>query len=74
MKHTEYLFGEPRSHYEPCITELATRRIQDGKLLLKKLSKLKATVNSVEELDELVVRYQSTEKAIKHWVDILGEE
>ena len=75
MKYsTEYLFGKPRMRYEPCLTELATMRIEDGKELLKQLSMQRASCpNGSPEMDELLERYQAVEIAVKHWKKILKE-
>ena len=73
MKHsTEYLFDKPRSEYEPELTMLATKRVKDGRTLLKKLSKDKNTAPSLE-IPFLQARYLATEEAIAHWQKILEE-
>jgi len=73
MKSTIRLFGQPKSRYEPCLTELATMRIEDGKELLKELARLRDVVPK-DELDDLVVRYQETEAAVRWWQGLLLEE
>jgi len=75
MKHTtEYLFGRPRSAYEPHVTILAKRRITDAKILMKRLSKEKNMTLKQSEIDKLIERYQAAEEAVKHWTKILNEE
>ena len=75
MKHsTEYLFDRPRSAYEPHVTILASRRIADGKILMKKLSKEKNFLLKQSEIDVLIERYDAADEAVKHWQKILDEE
>ena len=71
MKTTNYLFDKDRSVYEPHITTLASRRIVDATILMKKLSKQRETVDDV---DALIERYQAVEKAKIFWENILEEE
>lgn len=73
MKTTLQLFGKPKSHYEPETTILATKRIDDGLNLLKILSSTKHLVPD-EFIKDHINTYQATEKAIKHWREILEEE
>lgn len=73
MKHsTQYLFDVPRSMYEPELTLLATRKIVDGRKLLKKIARLKNY--KCYDIDKLMDRYEATQKAVVHWVDQLEEE
>ena len=74
MRHsTEYLFGKPRSAYEPHLSLLAKRKIIDAKFVLQEISKSKDTVPK-EEIPALIERYQAVEKAKEHWEAILLEE
>ena len=73
MRHsTEYLFGKPRSVYEPHLSLLAKRKIIDAKFVLQEISKSKDTVPK-EEIPALIERYQAVEKAKEHWEAILEE-
>ena len=73
MKHpTRYLFGKPRSYFEPELSELAEKKIKSAKEIKQKLAKLKYEV-SPEELPALAARYIQVESAQKHWEDILNE-
>ena len=71
---TMYLFDRPKSAYQPHVTILASRRIADGKILMKKLAKEKNLLLKQSEIDVLIERYQATADAVKHWEKILGEE
>ena len=74
MKHdTLYLFGKPKSAYQPHITILAKRRIIDAEFVLKEISRAKDTVPK-EEIPALIERYQAVESARNHWQNILLEE
>jgi hypothetical protein len=73
MKSTEYLFGKPRSVYEPHITLLAKRRIMDANYLLIELARQRDLVPK-DELDGLIARYKSVEIARNWWIEILEEE
>jgi len=73
MKHsTEYLFDQPRSSYEPCLTDVAKKKIHDAKQLLKKLS-IQRDQTSFDEIESLIERYQATETALNYWIDIQEE-
>ncbi len=67
------LFGHPKSRYEPHVTILAKMRIADGKMLLKDLATLRDNMPK-DKLEDLVARYQETEKAVKWWEGLLKEE
>ena len=71
MLKTEYLFGKHKDSYQPHLTLVASRRIVDAQILMKKLSKQKETTDDVEALIE---RYQAVAKAKKFWEEILAEE
>ena len=75
-KKTIKLFGYPRSRYEPEITILATKRIKDGRELMKKFVEKRKTMSSLsyEEQDKIIKSYQETEKAVEWWEKILEEE
>ena len=74
MKHTtQYLFGKPRSAYEPHITILAKRRVMDARFVMKELSHAKNTA-SPEEIPAMVERYLAVEESVKWWEAILEEE
>ena len=74
MKHTtQYLFGKPRSAYEPHITILAKRRVMDARFVMKELSKLKNT-SAPEDIPALIERYLAVEESVKWWEAILEEE
>ena len=71
------LFGHPRSRYEPELTILANKRIEDGRALLKKFAwtrKHKFSSMSYEEREAMLKAYQDTDKAIRWWEKILREE
>ena len=73
MKYsTKYLFDKPKATYEPEQSELAKRKIADGKALMQRLSRFKDDV-SPEEMPPLIERYQAAAKAVSHWQDILDE-
>lgn len=74
MKRTDYLFDQPRSKYEPEITELATKRVADAKTLLAKLSRDKNGDLSHEEMDAIIQRYIQVADAKRFWEGILNEE
>ena len=66
MHRSEYLFGFPRSKYEPCQTKLANEKIEDGQKMLKRLSFLRDNTEA-HNMGDLIERYQEVEKAIKFW-------
>lgn len=66
IRDTEYLFGHTRDRYEPELTRLATLRIADATLLMKRLAQHKCSAN--------IKRYQAVEKAKHFWELILQEE
>ncbi len=71
MKHTtEYLFDKPRSHYEPALTILAKMKIADGKTLMKRLAKRRAS-NQLEPGD--IDRYIKVEESVNWWKEMLHE-
>ncbi len=75
-KKTIDLFGYPRSRYEPELTTLATKRIKDGKEMLKKYTAQRKDMQkmSYEDRQELIRKYSETEAAVKWWRKILEEE
>jgi len=70
---TLYLFGKPKSAYQPHLTLLAKSRIQDANHLMKELAKQRDLVPR-DEIKALIKRYQAVEEAKKWWEKILNEE
>jgi hypothetical protein len=70
---TQYLFDKPKSTYEPEQSILAKRKIEDGRALMQKLSKIKTNM-SIEEMAPLIERYRAAEESVQHWRNILDEE
>ena len=75
-KKTIDLFGYPRSRYEPELTILATKRINDGRQMLKTFVSQRKHILTMTQSDqeELIRRYQETNAAIHWWQKILEEE
>ncbi len=74
MKSTQYTFDQPRRRYEPELTIVATKRIADAQLLMKRLVGLRDAAKSTEEFESLVERYETAKQARNWWLEILEEE
>jgi len=70
---TEYLFGVPRSFFEPEITILAKKKIETAKILKKQIAHDKHTATK-EEMPLLAERYVRADTALVHWIAISEEE
>ena len=76
-KKTMDLFGYPRSRYEPELTILANKRIADGHELLREYASIRKdgfpNMNKYE-IENMLIAYGETAKAIRWWEKILLEE
>ena len=66
MFKSEYLFGFPRSKYEPEQTKLANDKIADGQTMLRRLAFLRDSTEA-HHMEELIQRYKDVEEAIGFW-------
>ena len=70
---TEYLFGVPRSYFEPEITILAEKKIATATALKKQIAHEKNSA-SKDELTALAKRYMEADEAQRHWQKISEEK
>ena len=74
MTKTEYLFGNPKEVYEPCLSMLVKQRLRDARVVLYEIAKEKLTPKTEEEMDALILRYKKVEEAIDTWEKIAEME
>ena len=74
MTKTEYLFGNPKEVYEPCLSMLVEQRLRDARAVLRDIAIHRQKVNTQEEMDALILRYKKVEEAIRVWEKIAEME
>ena len=74
MTKTEYLFGNPKEVYEPCLSMLVEQRLRDARAVLRDIALQRQKVNTQEEMDALILRYKKVEEAIRVWSSIAEME
>ena len=74
ISKTEYLFGNPKEVYEPCLSILVKQRLRDARAVLYEIAKEKLTPKTEEEMDALILRYKKVEDAIETWEKIAEME